>query len=102
MANVQNLDDLAYSIEYLIRVADDQYYPDLWIVCPVPAQRMLAQLHHGIPNARSHISSANRRAFSQVLNDPLAVGKCARRVTNLHWSWRLSALATKSSDTNLP
>jgi hypothetical protein len=73
MANVQNLDDLPYSIEYLVRVADDEHYPDLGVVCSVPTQRMLAQLRYGIANARSDISSANRRTFSQELNDPLAV-----------------------------
>ena len=73
MANVQNLDDLADPIEYLVRVADDEHYSDVGVVCSVPAQRMLAQLRYGIANARSDISSANRRTFSQVLNDPLAV-----------------------------
>jgi hypothetical protein len=73
MANVQNLDDLPYSIEYLVRIADDEHYSNLGVVCSVPAQRMLAQLRYGIANARSDISSANRRTFSQVLNDPLAV-----------------------------
>jgi hypothetical protein len=34
---------------------------------------MLAQLRYGIANARSDISSADWGAFSQVLNDPLAV-----------------------------
>jgi hypothetical protein len=60
MANVQNLNDLPYSIEYLVRVADDEHYSDLRVVCSVPAQRMLAQLRYGIANARSDISSANR------------------------------------------
>jgi hypothetical protein len=73
MADVQNLDDLAHPIEYLVRVADDEHYSDLGVVCSVPAQRMLAQLRYGIANARSDISSANRGTFSQVLNDPLAV-----------------------------
>jgi hypothetical protein len=73
MANVQNLDDLSYSIEYLVRVADDEHYSDLGVVCSIPAQRMLAQLRYGIANARSDISSANRRTFSQVPNDPFAV-----------------------------
>jgi hypothetical protein len=73
MANVQNLDDLPYSIEYLVRIADDENYSDLGVVCSVSTQRMLAQLRYGIANARSDISSANRRTFSQVLNDPFAV-----------------------------
>ena len=73
MTNVQNLDHLLYSIEYLVRVADDEHYSDLKVVCSVPAQRLLAQLRDGMPNARSDISSANRRTFSQVFNDPLAV-----------------------------
>jgi hypothetical protein len=34
---------------------------------------MIAQLRYGIANARRDISSANRRTFSQVLNDTLAV-----------------------------
>jgi hypothetical protein len=73
MANVQNLDDLAYSIKYFIRVADDEHHSYLGVVCSVPAQRMLAQLRYGIANARSDISSTNRGTFPQVLNDPLAV-----------------------------
>ena len=73
MSNVQNLDDLPYSIEYLVGVADDENYANLGVVCSVPTQRMLAQLRYGIANARSDISSANRRTFPQVLNDPLAV-----------------------------
>jgi hypothetical protein len=73
MADVQNLDDLPYAIEYLLRVTDDKHYANFRVVCSVPAQRMLAQLRYGIANARSDISSANRRTLSQVLNDPLAV-----------------------------
>ena len=73
MANVQNLDDLPHPIEYFVRIADDEHYSDLSIVCSVPTQRMLLQLRYGIANARSDISSANWRTFSQVLNDPLAV-----------------------------
>jgi hypothetical protein len=73
MANVQNLDDLPYSIEYFVRIADDKHYSDLRVVCSVSAQWMLLQLRYGIANARSDISSANRRTLSQVLNDPLAV-----------------------------
>jgi len=73
MANVQNLDDLPYSIEYLVRIANDEHYSYLGVVCSVPAQRMLAQLRYGIANACSNISGTNRRAFSQVFNDPLAI-----------------------------
>jgi hypothetical protein len=73
MANVQNLDNLPYSIEYLVRIADDEHHSDLGVVCSVPTQGMLAQLRYGIANARSDISSANWRTFSQVLNDLLAV-----------------------------
>ncbi len=73
MANVQNLNDLAYAIEYLVRIADDEYYSDLGVARSVPAQWMLVQLRYGIANARGDISSANRRSFSQVLNDSLAI-----------------------------
>jgi hypothetical protein len=34
---------------------------------------MPTQLRYGIANARSDISSANRRTFSQVINNLLAV-----------------------------
>ena len=70
---MQNLDDLTYSIEYLVRIADNEHYSDLRVVCWVPAHRMLAQLRYGIANARGDIPSTNRRAFPQVLNDPFAV-----------------------------
>ena len=60
MADVQNLDDLPYSIEYLVRVTDEEHYADVGVICSVPAQRMLMQLCYGIANARSEISSADR------------------------------------------
>jgi hypothetical protein len=37
MTNVQNLDGLPYSIEYFVRVADEEHYADLSVVCSVSA-----------------------------------------------------------------
>ena len=69
MADVQNLDDLAYPIEYLVRVANDEHHSDLRVVCSVSAQRMFAQLRYGIANARSDIrapTGERSRKYSMI------------------------------------
>src|SRR5262245_52721788 len=43
-----------------------------------------------------------RTSLVQIIKYRLTVGKSARRISNFHMPWRLSAAATASSETNSP
>src|SRR3972149_6565337 len=93
---------VAYPIEDFIGVADDELHPHIGIIRFISAVRLILQQLHCVANARHHIPRAAWRAFPQVLKNSFAIRERFRGVPNPHRSWRLSASATTSSDTNSP
>jgi len=90
------------TIKDFVRVADDEEHSYFRVVGSVSAKRMAAQLRDSITNARCNIAGTVWGALPQVFNNSLAVRECLGGITYPHRSWRLSASATTSSDTNLP
>ena len=82
MPDVQNFYRVSYSIEDLVGITDDKYYPHIGIIRLIAAVWVVFELGYCLPDACRDVPRAVGRSFSQIF-DLFSLGRRRQRACSV-------------------